>query len=129
MSDEQPLDVSQLDCESRYDYFLSVVEDAREIWILINDENQFLKIFSEEEEFEYLPVWPTEDLAKAYSDAGDEALTPKSISLPEFLNKWVAGLQNDGLEVGVFPGTDQSVWIMEPAELKSDIQDELANNW
>ncbi|GLQ32725.1 DUF2750 domain-containing protein [Litoribrevibacter albus] len=127
--DEQPLDANQLDCESRYDYFLTVVGEEREIWILINDDNQFLKIFSEEEDFEYLPVWPTSDLAKDYLEASGENLTPKSISLPEFLNRWVSGLQNDGLEVGVFPGADKSVWIIEPSELKSDIQDELADAW
>lgn len=129
MSDEQSLDASELDCESRYDYFLSMVGEEREIWILINDDNQFLKIFSEEEDFEYLPVWPTSETAKDYAEANGETLAPKSIALPEFLNRWISGLQNDGLEVGVFPGTDKSVWVIEPAELKSDIQDELSDAW
>ncbi|MFC3152865.1 DUF2750 domain-containing protein [Litoribrevibacter euphylliae] len=129
MSDEQSLDASELDCESRYDFFLSMVGEEREIWILINNDNQFLKIFSEEEDFEYLPVWPTSETAKDYADANGEALTPKSIALPEFLNRWISGLQNDGLEVGVFPASDKSVWVIEPSELKSDIQDELSDAW
>jgi len=129
MSDEQAIDPTLLDCESRYDFFLSLVGEEREIWILINDDNQFLKIFSEEEDFEYLPVWPTAELAKQYLEESGEPLTPKSIALPEFLNRWVSGLQNDGLDVGVFPGTDKSVWVIDPAELKSDIQDELSDAW
>jgi hypothetical protein len=35
-------------------------------------------------------------------------------------------LSKDGLEVGVFPGTDETLWITEPDELKKDLQDELS---
>jgi hypothetical protein len=122
-------DLMSMDCEDRYDYFLSIVGEEREIWILINNDNQFLKIFSEEEGFEYLPVWPEDEFAQEYAEAAGDNLTPKSIALPEFLNKWVSGLQRDGLEVGVFPGVDKSVWIIEPSELKTDIQEELSSGW
>lgn len=129
MNNEPSIDPSQLDCESRYDYFLTSIGEEREVWILINDENQFLKIFSEEDDLEYLPVWPKEEDAKNYLETAEEQLTPKSIALPEFLNRWISGLQNDGIDVGVFPGPDKSVWVIDPSELKSDIQDELANAW
>ena len=129
MSTEQPIDLSTLDCESRYDYFLSAVGEEREIWILINDDDCFLKIYSEEEGFEYLPVWPTEADAQTYLQGSGEDLKTMSISLPEFLNKWITGLTKDDLVVGVFPGEDKSVWLTEPAELKADIQEELSSGW
>lgn len=127
MSDEQVESVTKLSCEERYDYFLSVVGEEKEIWILVNEENQFLKIFSEDDGFEYLPIWPDAAFAQEYSKESDGPLMPKSISLPEFFKKWVSGLQGDGLDVGVFPGSDGSVWIMEPSELQKDLQDELSN--
>ena len=125
MSNTQLEELMQLDCESRYDYFLGEVADERSVWILVNANNEFLKIYAEDEGFEYLPVWPSAELAEHYSK-NDDALTAKNIPLPEFLKKWVPGLQRDQLEVGVFPSNDGSVWVIEAHELQRDIQDELA---
>ena len=126
MSQTNPEELYALDCESRYDYTLSQVVEEREIWILVNQNNEFLKIYSEDEAFEYLPVWPSESLATFY--AADEAdLTAKSLSLPKFLKDWVPGLTKDQLEIGVFPGLDATVWVTEAEDFKNDIQNELSN--
>lgn len=126
MSNDQLAAVLGLGGEERFDYFLSKVGEEREVWILVNAQNQFLKIYSEDEGIEYLPVWPESVFALEYAKGAD-GLSPKSISLPDFFKKWVPGLQKDGLEVGVFPGSDGTLWITEPAELKSDLQEEIAN--
>lgn len=126
MDQENMEAIYEMDSEGRYDFTISYVVEEREIWILVNNDKQFLKIFSEDENFEYLPIWPTEELALAYAknESGLEAL---SISLPDFFNKWVVGLEKDGLEIGVFPGTDSTIWVTEPNVLKKDLQEELAN--
>ncbi len=126
MSNEQLKYVLELDGEERYDYFLSAVIEEREIWILINSGNQFLTIVSENDGVAHVPVWPSSEFAAEYAKGSDD-LTPKSISLPDFLKKWVSGLSKDRLEIGVFPGLDKTVWITEPSELKKDLQDELSN--
>jgi len=126
MSQDQLESILDLSCEERYDYFLSQVGEDKEIWILVNGDNQFLKILAEDDGFEYLPVWPQSAFAVEYSKNSRELL-PKSISLPEFLEKWVPGLKKDGLEIGVFPGSDKNLWVMDPSELKNEIQDELSN--
>ncbi|WP_152206624.1 DUF2750 domain-containing protein [Marinobacter changyiensis] len=126
MSSDQLKQVLDMDGEERFDYFLSKVVEDREIWILVNAENRFLKLVAEDGGYEYLPVWPDSDFAREYSKDSD-GLVPKSISLPEFFKKWVPGLEKDGLEIGVFPGSDKTLWITEPSELKSDLQDELSN--
>lgn len=110
-----------LDCEGRFDYFLNCVDDSREIWILVNANREFLKIVAEEEGFEYVPVWPSAELASAYAgDAPD--LQAQNIALPQFLQKWVPGLTRDGIEVGVFPVADGSVWLSSAEELRDDLQ-------
>ncbi|WP_417543800.1 DUF2750 domain-containing protein [Marinobacter sp.] len=126
MSDEQLTSVLESSGEERYDYFLSEVLEEREIWILVNSESRFLSIVSEDDGVAHLPVWPSSEFAAAYAKASD-GLTPKSISLPDFFKKWVPGLSKDGLQVGVFPGLDKTVWITEADELKKDLQDELSN--
>ncbi|WP_250655959.1 DUF2750 domain-containing protein [Alkalimarinus coralli] len=126
MSDNELKSVLELDCEERYDYFLSVVGEEKEIWILVNSDQQFLKIYAEDDGFEYLPVWPASDFAEAYCKDTDD-LSPKCISLPEFFEKWVSGLMKDGIEIGVLPGLDEDVWVTPPSELQKDLQEELSN--
>ncbi len=127
MNDISFEDVLKMDCEDRYEIFLGMVAEEREIWILLNDDNQFLKIFDEDNGIEFLPVWPHSDFALSYCNSSDQKLSPKCISVPTFFAKWVSGLENDGLKVGVFPNAGPDVWIMEPSEVKSDLQDEFSN--
>lgn len=124
MNDKASESVTTLSCEERYDYFLTEVGEGREIWVLVNAEQHFLKIYAEEYQLEYVPVWPNAGLASEYGDGA--ALRPLGISLPEFFKKWVPGLKRDGLEVGVIPGKDGTLWITEVEELVKDLQDELS---
>ncbi|WP_346837064.1 DUF2750 domain-containing protein [Microbulbifer sp. SAOS-129_SWC] len=126
MSKEELQAILELSTEDRYEVFLDLVGDEREVWILINPEQHFLKLHAEEQgDIEYLPVWPAAEFAAAY--AGDDSdLAPKSIALPQFLKKWLSGLERDGIEIGVFPGPDGSVWITEPKDLEQDLRDELS---
>ncbi len=126
MSQNEVSEILGLDCEARYEYFLDAVGEEREIWILINSDEHFLKLHSEDQGgFEYLPLWPSEAFAEAYA-ASESDLKAKSIPLPQFLNRWLPGLEKDAIEVGVFPGADNSVWITEPADLEQDLREELS---
>ncbi|WP_323844966.1 DUF2750 domain-containing protein [Microbulbifer magnicolonia] len=125
MNNEDLEAILGLSTEERFEYFLDLVGEEREVWILVNSQEHFLKLHSEEDDFEYLPVWPAADFAAAYA-GGDTDLKPRGIPLPQFLKKWLPGLDKDGIEVGVFPGADKSVWITEPAELEQDLRDELS---
>lgn len=119
-------DIEKLDCEGRYDIFLAMVAEERDVWVLVNGDEEFLKIHSEDHDVEYAAVWPHADFASNYAASSAEKLTPKSISVPVFFSKWVPGLEGDSLAVGVFPKAGKDVWIIEPSELKSDLQDEFS---
>jgi len=120
--------ILELDGEERYDYFLDAVVEERELWILVNADNHFLKIVSEEDGVSYLPVWPSDAFASHYAEGAAE-LSPKAISLPDFFKKWVPGLTRDGLDVGVFPGAQSELWITQPEELKQDLQEVLSGSF
>ena len=126
MSSEELNAVLDLDCEARYEFFLDLVGEEREVWILVNSDEHFLKLHSEDQGgFEYLPLWPSSAFAEAYASAETD-LKSRGIPLPQFLNRWLPGLEKDGIEVGVFPGSDNSVWITDPADLEQDLRDELS---
>ena len=126
MSNDELNRVSEMDGEDRYEYFLDQVVETREVWILVNGDSRFLKIASDDGDVEYLPVWPASDFASAYA-RGEDSLTPRSIALPDFFRRWVPGLTGDGLEVGVFPGADGTVWLTESEELKRDLQEVMSD--
>lgn len=119
--------VLQLDCQSRFEYFLEQVGDARELWILVSTDQQFLIIHSKDDNSELLPVWPSAAFATAYLKGLDEDLSPKSIALPEFFAKWVKGLEQDAIDVSVFPNAVDDVWVMTAGELKQELQNEMNN--
>lgn len=127
MKDISFAQIEKMDCESRYEFFLTMVADDRDIWVLVNDNKEFLKIYSEEYDIEYLPVWPHSDFTDYYTKRSTEKLIPKCISVPEFFAKWIPGLERDGLTICVFPNASSEVWIMEPSEVKHDLQDEFSN--
>ena len=126
MSNNPLTRILEMDGEERYDYFLDAVVEEREVWILVNADNHFLKIVSEEDGVSYLPVWPGEAFAADYAK-GPGDLSPKGIALPDFFKKWVPGLTKDGLEVGVFPGAQSELWITAPEELQRDLQEVLSD--
>ena len=128
MNDISFEEIEKLDCEGRYDIFLSMVAQERDVWVLINEKNEFLKIHSEDHNIEYLPIWPHSDFTQHHIKSSSEKLTPKCVTVPAFFTKWVPGLEGDGLKVCVFPNSDAEVWIMEPSELKSDLQEEFSNS-
>jgi len=117
---------TELDFEARYDAFLSLVADTREIWILVNADHAFLKIYSEEDAQEYVPVWPSAATAREYAQSLDESLSPKALSVPEFYQRWVPGLSKDEIEVGVFPTSDAYIWLTSAKELKQDLDDAMS---
>lgn len=119
--------VLQLDCQSRFEYFLEQVGDARELWILVSTDQQFLIIHSKDDNSELLPVWPSAAFATAYLKGLDEDLSPKSIALPEFFAKWVKGREQDDIDVSVFPNAVDDVWVMTAGELKQELQNEMNN--
>src|SRR5690554_6370730 len=124
MSDNPLAQILEMDGEERYDYFLDAVVEEREIWILVNADNQFLKIVSDEEGVAYLPVWPGSELAADYAkDSGD--LSPKAVSLPDIFRQWVTGLSRDGLDAGVSHAGQGELWITSPDELDGDLQELL----
>lgn len=126
MTDVSIEQVLELDSEERYEFFLECVAETRDIWILVSNDQQFLKIHLEEDDLEYLPVWPSTEMAQLYCNGLQEKLKPMSITVPTFFSKWVAGLQGDDIKVGTIPKEGADVWVVEPSELKADLQEAFA---
>lgn len=126
VSEKQLENILQLGCETRYDYFLNKVADWGELWILVNAEQQFLKLYAEDEDLEYVPVWPHEIFAQHYASNLEEPLQPRKLDLETFFERWLPGLTRDGLSIDIFPVQDDNVLLVTPAEFRDDLEARLA---
>lgn len=113
----------QLNADYRYDHFISKVAQYQSLWILKDADG--LKLL-QAEDATCLPVWPHADYARTWAVDEWAGCEPQSITLPIWLERWVDGLTQDGLEVAVFPLREEMGIIESPAELADTLREKLA---
>lgn len=123
MHPKQLENVFALTSKQRYEHFIAKVCDWEELWILEDNNENFL-IITPQQDLEYLPVWPHADYALAFHEVYP-SLKPSQIQLDTFLEIWLPNLNNDGLKVGVLPNLGTTVWIIDPLDLKEELENEL----
>ena len=124
MHEKQIENLGALSSKDRYEHFLSKVCDWEELWILENEEGHFL-IVCPDPENEYIPVWPHSEYAKLFGE-DYPSCKPEKLDLSAFIEKWLPGLANDEIKVGVLPNLETTVWIINPLELKAELEAELS---
>lgn len=73
------------------------------------------------------PVWPHAEYA-ALSAVGEWAdAVPTSIDLDEWIDEWLVNLADSGDKVAVFPTAEGKMVVVDPDQLRGDIEDELAH--
>ena len=123
MHPKQLENVFALTSKQRYEHFILKVCDWEELWILEDNNKDFL-IITPQEDLAYLPVWPHADYALAFHEIYP-SLKPSRVELDSFLETWLPNLNNDGLKVGVLPNLGTTVWIIDPLDLKAELENEL----
>lgn len=102
----------------RYATFLNRVVDWEEVWSLRNSDGWCL--MADENGLEVIPVWPHERFATACASAQSQEQAA-SISLQDWLQKWLPGMIRDGRHVAVFPVPDGKGTVVSPEQLRSDL--------
>ena len=74
---------------------------------------------------QFIPVWPHPIYAEACALDSWKDHQPRSITLTNWLNKWIPGMQKDGLGIAVFPTYKGNGVIVSAKELELDIRAEL----
>src|SRR5258708_35821637 len=84
----------------RYDYFVRKVADREELWGLAYADGSW--VVSKNDSVTVFPFWPEEEFADIAAK-GDWALaSPASVSLNDFADNWVPGLEQNREQVGIF---------------------------
>ncbi|GAA6186032.1 MULTISPECIES: DUF2750 domain-containing protein [Alteromonadaceae] len=119
-------DVIQMSPEKRHAYLLTQVTINQKIWIL-TDEHGCVMLNSEDEDC--VPVWPSEEFAEYWATGDWAQCTPKAIPLQDWFERWTGGLEEDGVNIAVFPNPDEEGIVVFPdvfdSELKQRSQSKL----
>jgi hypothetical protein len=114
--------LSQLDSEQRYQYFVEQVAFNKEVWIL-SDDDGCVMLNTEDEEC--VPVWPNQETAQAWATGDWDQCEPQAIDLKSWQLRWTAGLEEDGFYVVVLPIETNEGTVVEPQELEANLRKEI----
>jgi hypothetical protein len=107
----------------RYNYFVKRVADWGEVWSLKGTDGWVLSGDSTGKEVAMF--WPFREYAElCIKDEWSETI-PTKIKLAAFLDRWLPGLSEDGLLVGVFPNLAGQAAVIDPLILKRHLEDEM----
>ncbi|MDH5446990.1 MAG: DUF2750 domain-containing protein [Gammaproteobacteria bacterium] len=122
INDKEIENVLALSGADRYEHFVKRVADWEEVWSL-QDKNGWVS--SENDEgIKSIPVWPHPEYTKLCAEENWKGNNPSSIELQAFIEKWLPGMEKDGLLVAVFPTPSGKGVQVTPAELKQHLQEE-----
>jgi hypothetical protein len=122
--------VLAMPARERYVYFIQLAVDTEEVWGLRNPDGWVLAgdgLPETEGETgrDAFPVWPHPDFAAACAVADWEGAEPAPIGLAELLEDLLPILEEDGHALAVFPDADGESAVVEPANLRRDLQAEI----
>ena len=123
LSEKEVTAVVKLTGAQRYEYFVKKVADRNELWGLWN--NGWALGATDDGE-STLPLWPAEEYADLCRKDVWADYEPRSISLPDFLERLLPQMASDGIRPSIFDTPTENSVLIEMGELEHDLRTELA---
>lgn len=118
--------VRAMSARERYGYFLQLAVDWEEAWGLRSPDGWVLSSgLSDGETNDAFPLWPHPLFAGACAHGDWEGAAPESIPLDELLEDLLPLLEEDGIQLAVFPTPEGDGFLSSPGELRRDLQAEI----
>jgi len=115
--------VTALDAAERYSYSLKRIADREQVWSLRSPDGWVLA--GDDQGHEVVPIWPHPRFAESCAIEQWHDSIPCSISLQDWIDKWLPGLERDGRFITVFPTHEQRGMVATPTQLREDLINEL----
>ena len=100
--------------EQRSAYLLTALVENKIIWTLVDDDGAMILTTDEED---CIPVWPDDTFAMDWVNDEWSHCRAHSISLDEWQQRWLPGLEEDEIQVALFPLPAEEGLIMAPWEM------------
>jgi len=107
----------------RYEHFIKVCADRRQMWGLYSN-GWALAATSENQPV--FPVWPAREYASLCAVKEWDGYVPREIELDDFFLALLPRLEASGTQIGVFYTPQEKGVIPTLAQLDSDLKEELA---
>ena len=112
--------------EKRYAYFLQTVSEDRQAFGISDEEGWAL--LGDDNDQDILPLFSSALLAEAFrKSAGYEEYRVEKIELEDLLD-WLEEMETDHMMVAILPNSRLEGAIVEPLQLKEDLQSRLEKN-
>lgn len=120
LSTEEFRDLAGKSADGRYDYLLDTMMREERVWILSSD--QGMVMMSSEGE-QCLPVWPHPDFAAEWATGDWADCSPEPVDLQSWLERWLPGMEADGVVLAVFPTTDEETVVIDPPAMRELLEE------
>ncbi len=107
----------------RYEHFVKVAADQRQIWGLHNNGWALAGTIDDGPVF---PVWPAREYASLCATGDWAGYEPREIDLEEFFHALLPSLQERGTQLGVFYTPNNKGVIPTLEQIENDLKEELA---
>lgn len=122
--DEELQNILRRDGPTRYAHFIAQVADRELVWGLRGADGWVS--MSGAEGILMFPVWPHEAYARLFATNDWSEAVPTSIDVHDWVEEWLPNLANDGSKIAVFPTPEGKGVVVDPEQLRLDIETELA---
>lgn len=114
--------ITRLNAEARYDYFIRKVVDFKTLWGLVGTAGW---VTAGNDAVEVIPFWPEQAFATLCAEHAWADSVPKAIPLQHFIECWLPGMQRDTRQCLIFPTVQHlGLWIA-PNRLAQDLAAEI----
>ena len=117
--------INAMSAEQRYDHFISQAIELKAVWGL--DSKEGWVILPDDGE-DHLPIWSHAELASQWAAGEFADCQPQAIPLNEWLEKWLPGMDTDGLLAAVCPNQKGDAIVVSAEELLEDFKTALESN-
>ena len=125
MSELRPEEIARLfkkPGEKRYEYFVKKVADTEEVYGLADEEGWAL--LGDEGE-DIIPLFPHAEFAEQFRVENEFEEYGIGVVDVNELMEWLDEMEEEGMQVAVFPNLEMSGAVIHPARHKQDLQAEL----
>ena len=123
LADDEFETLSAADAPEQYGYFVERCVENRQVWALIDDEDNWAA-FGSADEGVMLCVWPHPRFAEACAYGDWSSREPVAVEIDIFVDEVLPDLIREGTLVAVFPTEDTAVPV-EPERLMRDMAVEI----
>lgn len=125
MNEHKASNISSLGPDDRYSYFIRHIVDFGEVWGLYQEG---WALAADDDKQQAIPFWPEEYFADMCSIGVWKGYVPQAIKLKDFIEKWLPGMQKDGMLAAIFQNARGQAMFISPLKILEDIQAALTTS-